>query len=58
MKHFLPLLLLAPTAAFAHPGDHSFSAAIHFLTEPDHLAALALALAVVVFGYFRLRGRR
>ena len=38
------ILTLAPTAAFAHPGDHGHMAAMavvrHLLTEPDHLATL------------------
>jgi hypothetical protein len=38
------------STAFAHPGEHAFNVAnslIHLLTEPDHLAMLALGAAVV-----------
>jgi hydrogenase/urease accessory protein HupE len=47
-KFFTPVFALAMSAApaFAHPGDHAFSITqsfLHLLTEPDHLAMLAVA---------------
>ncbi len=50
------LTLLAPPA-LAHPGDHGAAGLIHLLTEPDHLAMIALAVAVVVLVAVMLRGR-
>lgn len=43
----LPALLL-PSAALAHAGDHAHSGLLHILTEPDHLAMMALAVAVAL----------
>ncbi len=43
-------LTLSSTAALAHPGDHAFSmlnSLVHLLTEPDHLAMLMAAAALV-----------
>jgi CDP-diglyceride synthetase len=49
---------LAPTIAFAHEGDHEgmslVEGARHLLTQPDHLAMLALLAAFVGFGGWRL----
>lgn len=58
MKRLLPLSLLTPTAAIAHPGDHSTSGILHMLTEPDHLALLAVIVAVAAFAIIKLRARR
>ncbi len=58
MKRLLPLSLLTPTAALAHPGDHSTSGILHMLTEADHLALLAVVAAAVAFGVIKLRARR
>lgn len=33
----------APGLALAHPGDHAHFDLLHLLTQPDHLALLALA---------------
>jgi hydrogenase/urease accessory protein HupE len=48
----LAAIALAPTAAFAHPGDHTSmnlgAVARHIVTSPDHLAALAVASLVTV----------
>ncbi len=41
-----PATLLIPATAMAHSGDHSQSAPTHMLSEPDHLAALALIAAL------------
>jgi len=53
---FFSVLVLGVSggAAFAHPGDHLFTAMgslAHLLTEPDHLAMMAGAalLAIVVW---------
>ena len=53
-------VMLAPAAAFAHPGDHTTMTvgqiAHHIVTSPDHLAELVMAgLMVVGLG---LRARR
>ncbi len=58
MKRITAMLTLLPSAALAHPGDHSHSAFFanlrHILTEPDHLAMLAAAaVAVAVVLYLR-----
>jgi hydrogenase/urease accessory protein HupE len=40
-----------PSLALAHPGDHGsdwLHAVMHLLSEPDHLAAAALAVGVAV----------
>ena len=41
----LPLLMLLPGQAAAHPG-HAAMDLVHLLTEPDHLAALLLPLVI------------
>jgi hydrogenase/urease accessory protein HupE len=51
MKKTLILALLAPSAAFAHAGDHSHGFVeniTHALSQPDHLA---IALGVLALGY-------
>jgi hydrogenase/urease accessory protein HupE len=43
------ILAASTTAAMAHPGDHAMSAfysVVHVLTEPDHLAMIAVAFVV------------
>jgi hypothetical protein len=57
MKRLTTLSLLVPSAALAHPGDHSTTAILHFLTEPDHLVMLALGVAVVAYSVYKLRSR-
>lgn len=49
--------LFLPTAAVAHPGDHSHAGLLHLLTEPDHLAMMAGAAAVLIVA-LRLRARK
>ncbi len=58
MKRLILLTLATATPALAHPGDHATSGLVHFLTEPDHLALMALALGVAVFLVFKRRSRR
>ncbi len=50
-----------PAIASAHPGDHGsnwLQAVMHLLSEPDHLAAGALALAFAFWGIRMLLRRR
>ena len=61
MKTFVAFLaVLAPAAALAHDGDHArigfVGTLAHLLTEPDHLAMLAVAAAVVAVVVWR-KGR-
>ena len=54
-------LLAAAPAVWAHPGDHGsswFEAAMHLLSEPDHLAGIMLALVAAVWGVRALLRRR
>jgi hypothetical protein len=55
-------LAAAPAAAFAHPGDHSglslAQAAHHMLTQPDHLSALVIAVALAGTGWGALKAWR
>ena len=42
-----------PSLAWSHPGDHGsdwLQAVMHLLSEPDHLAAAAIALIAAVVG--------
>ena len=57
MKRAIVLLSLAPGAALAHPGDHSHARLMHLVTEPDHLAMIALA-AAAAWGLWALWVRR
>jgi hydrogenase/urease accessory protein HupE len=46
--------------AMAHPGDHEFSflsSVAHILSEPDHLAMIAVAVIVVGVLFYK-RSRR
>jgi hypothetical protein len=55
----LTAFCLGTTAALAHSGDHGFGAVqalAHLATEPDHLAIIAVGLAVA--GYLYKRSRR
>ncbi len=51
MKRLSFAALLAPTAALAHPGDHRHVGLFHFVTQPDHLAMIALASAFAALGW-------
>ncbi|MFM7444914.1 MAG: HupE/UreJ family protein [Tabrizicola sp.] len=55
MKRLTFLLTALASPALAHPGDHEGSGLVHFLTQPDHLAILALAGLVVAFVVYRVR---
>jgi hypothetical protein len=47
-------------SAMAHPGEHAFTVAgslVHLLTEPDHLAMIAVGASVLGVAYV-LRKRR
>jgi hypothetical protein len=59
MKRILPLALLTPTAALAHPWGHDgFTAATlmtHFATNPDHAVMI---LATLGFVAWRLWARK
>jgi hydrogenase/urease accessory protein HupE len=53
MKRILIAALLTPSAALAHPGDHRADGVLHFLSEPDHLALIALGAAVLGYVIYR-----
>jgi hydrogenase/urease accessory protein HupE len=56
----LGLLSISATSAMAHPGNHAFSVAaslFHLLTEPDHLAMMAVT-AAIGYGLWRWRKLR
>lgn len=53
MKRLVPALTLLPSAALAHPGDHRTDGLLHFLSEPDHLALIALGAAVLGYVIYR-----
>ncbi len=53
MKRLVPVLMLLPSAALAHPGDHHATGLLHLLTEPDHLAMIALVVAVLGYAIYR-----
>jgi hypothetical protein len=56
---FAGLILLAAAApVLAHPGQHAAADLLHLLTEPDHLAALLLPLAIGLAWLLRKRLRR
>lgn len=57
MKRLAALLALAPTAALAHPGEHRFADLVHLVSEPDHLAMIALGVVVVAYTVYKLRSR-
>ena len=58
---FIVLGLLAPTVAFAHPGDHTTMSmgqiAHHIATSPDHLAEVAMAGLMAIGLLIRHRRR-
>jgi hypothetical protein len=58
MKTLFAALVLLPSAALAHPGDHARAEWLHLLTEPDHAAMIALGIAALAYGVFKLRARR
>lgn len=58
MKRLIAALAVVPSAALAHPGDHRFADLVHLVSEPDHLAMLALGVAVLAYAVFMLRARQ
>jgi hypothetical protein len=57
MNRLAAVLAVAPTAALAHPGDHRASALWHLLTEPDHLAMIAVVMAGLGYAVYKLWSR-
>jgi hypothetical protein len=57
MKRILSVALLTPSAALAHAGDHRSDGLIHFLSQPDHLALIALGAAVLGYAVWKLWSR-
>ena len=57
MKKVFTLFAFAPSCAFAHPGDHSGDGLIHFLSQPDHAALIALGAAVLGYAVWKLWSR-
>jgi hydrogenase/urease accessory protein HupE len=55
-------VLLAPTAALAHPGDHTAmtvaQVAHHIATSPDHMLEVVFAILMGVGEGWRIRRRR
>jgi hydrogenase/urease accessory protein HupE len=58
MKRLTLAVFATASPVLAHPGDHGTSGLVHFLTEPDHLALMALALVVAVVLVLTRRSRR
>jgi hydrogenase/urease accessory protein HupE len=51
-------IALQAGTAWAHPGDHGHDflhALMHMLTEPDHLAGIAIVILIAAFGLRRWR---
>lgn len=57
MNRLVPAFALLPTAALAHPGDHRASILWHLLTEPDHLAMIAVVVVGLGYVIFKLWSR-
>ncbi|WP_200833917.1 hypothetical protein [Tabrizicola flagellatus] len=53
MQRLVLVLILLPSAALAHPGDHHATGLLHLLVEPDHLAMIAAAVAVLGYLVYR-----
>ncbi|MCU0904585.1 MAG: HupE/UreJ family protein [Tabrizicola sp.] len=58
MKRLILPVLATASPALAHPGDHTTSGLVHFLTQPDHLALMALAVGAAVVVILKRRSRR
>lgn len=58
MKRLTFGLVALTSPAFAHPGDHAETGLLHFLSEPDHVALLALAVVVGAVAVVSYRSRR
>jgi len=57
MKRIATAALVLPSAALAHPGDHRTDGLLHFLSEPDHMALIALGAAVLGYAVWKLWSR-
>lgn len=57
MTRLIALFALAPAAVLAHPGDHHAPGLLHLVTEPDHLAMIALGALGVGYTLYKLRSR-
>ncbi len=57
-RTIIAALILLPRPALAHTGDHSGSGLLHVLTQPEHLALLALAGVIAVVAFVTYRARR
>lgn len=57
MNRILLAALLIPKAALAHPGDHRAEGLLHFLSQPDHQALMALGAAVLGYAVWKLWSR-
>lgn len=53
MKRLASLVTLLPSSALAHPGDHHDASLAHLLTEPDHLAMIAVVVVVLGYAIYR-----
>ena len=53
MKRLVTVLIVLPSAALAHPGDHHGVSLAHLLTEPDHLAMITAVVAVLGYAVYR-----
>ena len=62
MKRITSVLALLPSVALAHPGDHGPAGVVanlrHVLTEADHLALLAVMVAVAAALIWWRKGER
>ena len=55
MIRLIPAFAMLASPALAHPGDHAHTNPMHMLTEPDHLALIALGAAVLAFVVYLVR---
>jgi hydrogenase/urease accessory protein HupE len=53
MKRLASAIVVLPSVALAHPGDHHATGLLHLLTEPDHLAMIAAVVAVLGYAVYR-----
>jgi hypothetical protein len=58
MKRLVALGLVAPATAQAHVGDHSDAGFLHLIGAADHLALIALVVALVACAAALLWSRR
>lgn len=58
MKRLFAVFALTPSTALAHAGDHRDEGLLHFLTQPDHAALIALGAAVLGGAVWKLWSRR